>query len=1310
MKKFFVSFMVALVFSFAAAHAAEVNSFTWDIKNIDAYNSQNLLFAAIDKKYNGVIEMRDEIYSFANTGGYIEAATHCKLVEATQKIIFGADYFDEGLAELIAKLYLSAGEYAEAEREINLLSDNAHDNLTKIRVLNLKSDLCNRTGKYGEALQVTQAVQNLLQSTPDETLSLINQARVAAALCGLNENQKSLAIAEKIFPSMQNAFGKLDIETFSLMSTLIEDYRKLNCHKERENILGLKEQIILAESKNPNLAIVAKFLSEQIDFDFDKGENDRAEFLLNDGLLGAAKLVENSYYISLQFYKTLNETALRHLKPDHPIVLKSELGLADVHNIVGDIPQSIEICTKSLPKFKKAFGEQGNETLTLLKILSDDYILLGKYSDAKKIIDERLTVCKKNFGDHDAHTVESAVDLANIYYKTGKYKTADKMLEDIEAGNRDLLEANPATYHELLLIKESIAFATGAYKKAGDIISKDLPIREKLPNRYMIKTYCEYIQQQILATRIISNPDNFTDVELALLNSFKFISRDYQPRIMATTNEMVKTYIVSNRLKDAQRIAKQIYNLSRAHFGENNFYEWTALNNLSKIRRAEGNFSDALAIDTQALKIAEKVCGKNSLERMQSLDSIASDHAATGNFSEAIKIREQTLAEYKKILEDDDETTISMMTNLAENYVAVKKYSDAVKLCDETLVKQKNPVFMGDEISPDKNVVELFRIKTTAQKLSGKNVDAAENYRKMIKAYESGRLLLKDEFFSTIENKSRWFADKIPVYRDAAAVFASREIDDRNFAFYCAEFCKGRNLIDRYNDALVMKDYLLTPDEKNSLAAYQNLLQSCEMASEYAVTQGDEVFFSSLERIYGILRLDYHKFKGELRKKYSGGSQADSAEETDSWIKDFDVNKNRQAIPDGACFVEFMKISDEELLTVFLRNDSDVGAANISVDKNFFDRCRLYHELNSYADINALHGDGKYLWRTGDSKYIIAAGRTAPVAGAVAINDSAKWSELKTELSAELSQKLIPTIETHAGGCAHWIISPDAELNLLPFETLNYRGKMLIESVDVSYVPSLAVLNLMKKRERKNHYLGQSKEFFAMGDAVYGNSDVATSRGSQLDFFNTLRSKSEDKVDITALKWSNLPGTARELDKISPLFESKDIFRREQVTEKNLRSLNLSGELSKYKYLLFATHGLFVPEMPEVSSIVLSQEFNDADTDGYITVGEWMGYDLRSNLVYLSACESGLGGYQAGEGIVGIPYALTVAGNKDTVMSLWKVDDEATAEFTSAVFEKLSKGKSEVAALNETKREFLQSTNPKHRDSSVWAAFILYGI
>lgn len=263
----------------------------------------------------------------------------------------------------------------------------------------------------------------------------------------------------------------------------------------------------------------------------------------------------------------------------------------------------------------------------------------------------------------------------------------------------------------------------------------------------------------------------------------------------------------------------------------------------------------------------------------------------------------------------------------------------------------------------------------------------------------------------------------------------------------------------------------------------------------------------------------------------------------------------------------------------------------------------------------------------------------------------------------------------------------------MPFETLLYRDKLLVESVDVSYVPSLAVMNLMKKREQKNSYLGRNKDLFAMGNAIYGNSNPTAPRGGNREFL-----------------WNDLPGTAQELNKISPLFERKTIFRREQATEKNLWENNTSGELSQYKYLLFAAHGIFDTENPENSAIVLSQKFNDETYDGYVTVGEWMGYDLRSNLVYLSACESGLGNYQAGEVIVGIPYALTVAGNKDTVMSLWKVDDEATAEFTSAVFEKLRRGQSEVSALNETKREFLKHNNPVYKNPAVWAAFVLYGI
>ena len=78
-------------------------------------------------------------------------------------------------------------------------------------------------------------------------------------------------------------------------------------------------------------------------------------------------------------------------------------------------------------------------------------------------------------------------------------------------------------------------------------------------------------------------------------------------------------------------------------------------------------------------------------------------------------------------------------------------------------------------------------------------------------------------------------------------------------------------------------------------------------------------------------------------------------------------------------------------------------------------------------------------------------------------------------------------------------------------------------------------------------------------------------------------------------------------------------------------------------------------------------------TDGYITAAKWPNYDLKSDLVVLSACDTGMGKVIQGEGVMGLPYALYVAGNKNTLLSLWPVVDESTAEFMVIFFQKISR-------------------------------------
>ena len=292
---------------------------------------------------------------------------------------------------------------------------------------------------------------------------------------------------------------------------------------------------------------------------------------------------------------------------------------------------------------------------------------------------------------------------------------------------------------------------------------------------------------------------------------------------------------------------------------------------------------------------------------------------------------------------------------------------------------------------------------------------------------------------------------------------------------------------------------------------------------------------------------------------------------------------------------------------------------------------------------------------------------------------------------------------------ANIIISPDGVLSNIPFETLSYKKGILIDSVDVSYVPSLSVLHLMHNRSNSEVV---EKDLFAVGAVDYGRymaDSTVKDRGFPLKRGNE---RAAVIAEMGNIKWNFLSGTDEEVQNVATLFPGRsNVLKGTQASERTLKEMDKRGELKNYRYLLFSTHGLYVPPQPELSSILLRPDDTPSngryEYNGYITVGEWMGYHLNSDLVYLSACESGLGKFQAGEGIVGIPYGLTIAGNKSTVMSLWNIGDRFAADFTTEFFARLSQGKTPKTALNETKREYM--SDRRYGNPSIWSAFLLYG-
>jgi CHAT domain-containing protein len=190
--------------------------------------------------------------------------------------------------------------------------------------------------------------------------------------------------------------------------------------------------------------------------------------------------------------------------------------------------------------------------------------------------------------------------------------------------------------------------------------------------------------------------------------------------------------------------------------------------------------------------------------------------------------------------------------------------------------------------------------------------------------------------------------------------------------------------------------------------------------------------------------------------------------------------------------------------------------------------------------------------------------------------------------------------------------------------------------------------------------------------------------------------------------WPRLVGTRCEVASLQRLFASapQQLLIDSDASEQRLAVLASQGELGNYRYVHLATHGQVDNVMPLRSAVILAQDrLPDEEQrlklllegqpipDGRLTAEEvFRQWNLHSELVTLSACQTALGKYERGEGFVGFAQALILAGSRSVCLSLWKVDDTATALLMERFYqnllgkrEGLSKPLGKAAALAEAK-------------------------
>lgn len=285
-----------------------------------------------------------------------------------------------------------------------------------------------------------------------------------------------------------------------------------------------------------------------------------------------------------------------------------------------------------------------------------------------------------------------------------------------------------------------------------------------------------------------------------------------------------------------------------------------------------------------------------------------------------------------------------------------------------------------------------------------------------------------------------------------------------------------------------------------------------------------------------------------------------------------------------------------------------------------------------------------------------------------------------------LSTALVTPLASALHDATRLIVVPDGTLAYVPFETLvtsparpaSGRPAYLIEQTAVVYAPSASALIAVRTMAPP---APPARTLLAFGDplnppAVGGDTPA------------------------------RLPYARDEVLAISRLFPSSatHLYLGAEAREETIKSIALSD----YRYVHLASHGIFDEARPERSGILFSRPAGSSE-DGVLDVAEIARLRLNADLVTLSACSTGLGNLMTGEGVLGLTRAMFYAGVRNVAVSLWNVNDSATAALMTSLYRHLQRGLPPGEALRQAKLEFIRGSQTLWQHPYFWGAFVIQG-
>jgi len=1000
----------------------------------------------------------------------------------------------------------------------------------------------------------------------------------------------------------------------------------------------------------------------------------------------------------------------------------------------GDYNKSLDFAEKAYQRAQQEFSKTNKYYSANLINLAGFYYFIGLYEKAEPLLKESLQITEVALGkDHPDYGI-SLIDLAGLYCLIGLYEKAEPLLKEALQITEAALGKDHPDYgirlNNLALLYKSM----GRYGEAEPLYKEALQVTEKA----LGKDHPDYgIRLNNLAL-LYKSMGRYSEAEPlfkeALQNAGTTLSKDH-PDYGAILNGLALLNNLMGNYSEAEILYKEALRIAESNLGKDHSDYGTNLNNLATLYESMGNYSEAEILYNEALQIAESNLGKDHPNYGAMLSGFAGLYASVSCYREAEPLLKEALQIAESNLGKDHPNYGTHLNNLAELYRSMSRYAEAEPLYKEALrnvetTLGKNHPNYGTHLN---NLALLYQSM-------GRYAEAEPLYKKAMQNAETA--LGKDHpnygthlnnLASLYQSMGR-YSEAEPLYQQANEVIyhnlnqsfigLSEKEKKQYMQTFGLVFQSFHSFVLRriannpsittlsYNSTLINKGMLL----QSSMNMRQNIQQS-----------GDSVLLQSYDQ--------WIEYKNQLSKLYTLPIKGRyvSTDSLESLANDLEKELNRGASvfreQSEALQVQWedvkhsLKANEAAIEFISFRYRSDTAWTDstlyVALVLHAEDEYPQMIELCTEAQLDSLL----------QGKNMNLARQLYPSRGVKPVNPVQDKGALLYQLIWQPLDSLLEGVQTV-------YFSPSGLLHQIAFAALPYGEDSLL--MDRYQLHQLSSTRIVAQESTPSQDESLSAALFG---GIYYDTDTATLE-AMADNIRLDRSISSFLPDeeMRSEQLEYLPGSAEEVNNIARQLSNQEVatelFTGHAALEKQFKAL---GQGSSPTILHIATHGFFFPDVKDTVELKkIFTSFNEQQqvyrlTDdplrraGLLMAGAnhaWVGETLpeglddgiltayevsqlnlsNTNLVVLSACETGLGQVQGSEGVYGLQRAFKMAGAKNLIMSLWNVPDKETQEMMQLFYQYYLQ---EQLPVREAFRKAQQAMRQQNNTPYSWAAFVL---